>query len=123
MKTGEREDRKARLVSILESMYDVVSYPGHRRAATRHVSNNYGLKLKETGGFRVELSTGLRPYIQILAIVAPAITVATIITISVHFAVDKLGEIDDEVLVSASSKPEVKVPSRLTDFTNIYVDA
>ena len=43
-----------------------------------------------------------------IAIAAPAITVATIITISVHFAVDKLGEIDDEVLVLASSKPEVE---------------
>ena len=57
-------------------------------------------------GFRVELSTGLRLYIQ--TIVAPAITVATIFTTSVHFAVDKLGGIDDEVLVLASSKPEVE---------------
>ena len=31
-----------------------------------------------------------------------------IITTSVHFAVDELGEIDDEDLVLASSKPEVE---------------
>jgi hypothetical protein len=48
------------------------------------------------------------PYIQIIAIAALAITVATIIATGVHFAVDKLGEIDDEVLVLASSKPEVE---------------
>ena len=43
-----------------------------------------------------------------IAIAARAITAATIITTSVHFAVDKLGEIDDEDLVLASSKPEVE---------------
>jgi hypothetical protein len=89
-------------------MCDIVSYPGHRNAAARHMGNNYGLKLKELGGCRVELSTWLRPYIQIIGIAALAITVATIITTSVHFAVDKLGKIDDEVLVLASSKPEVE---------------
>jgi hypothetical protein len=36
------------------------------------------------------------------AVVVPAITA------SVHFAVDKLSEIDDEVLVLARSKPEVE---------------
>jgi hypothetical protein len=39
------------------------------------------------------------PYIQIIVIAALAITVATIIATGVHFAVDKLGEIDDEILV------------------------
>jgi hypothetical protein len=38
------------------------------------------------------------------AVVVPAITA------SVHFAVDKLGEIDDEALVLARSKPEVEKP-------------
>ena len=78
-------------------MCDIVSYLGHRKAAARHMGKNYGLKLKEPGWFPIELSTGLKLYIQIIA--APAITVATIITTSVHFGVDKLGEIDDEVLV------------------------
>ena len=74
------------------------------------MGNNYGLKLEELGRFPVELSTGLRLYIQIIAIAiaAPAITVATIITISVYFTVDKLGEIDDKVLVVASSEREVE---------------
>ena len=40
---------------------------------------------------------------------APAIAVATmIVTTSVHSAVDKLGEIDNEVLVLARSKREVE---------------
>jgi hypothetical protein len=47
--------------------------------------------------FRVRLRTGLR---LCILIAAPSI--------AVHFAVDKLGEIDDEVLVLARSKPEVE---------------
>jgi hypothetical protein len=54
-------------------------------------------------------ATGPRPCIQIIA--APAIAVARIITTSVHSAVDKLGEIDDEVLVLARSKREIKEDS------------
>ena len=63
---------------------------------------------RSLGGFPVELSTGLRLSIRIIAIAAPAVAVATIITTSIHFAVDKLGEIDNEVLMLASSKPEVE---------------
>ena len=73
-------------------MCDIVFHRGHRNVAAHHMGDNYGL----------------RPYIQMIAIAAPVITVATIITTSVHFAVDKLGEIDDEVLVVANSKPEVE---------------
>ena len=50
----------------------------------------------------------LRLYIQIIATAAPVITFVTIITTSVHLTVDRLDEIDDEVLVLASSKPEVE---------------
>lgn len=39
---------------------------------------------------------------------APAIAVTTIITTSVHFAVNKLSEIGDEVLVLSHSKREVE---------------
>jgi hypothetical protein len=39
---------------------------------------------------------------------APAIAAVAISTTSVHFAIDKLGEIGDEVLVLASSKREVE---------------
>ena len=46
-----------------------------------------------------------------------------IITTNTHFAVDKLGEIDDEVLSLPVPKLKLKMPSRLTDFTNICVDA
>ena len=115
VKTGEGEGRKARLVSIIflnlsQNGACVISYlyPGHRNATARHMANNYGLKLKEPGchGFRVELSTGFKQYIQIIA--APAIPFTAIITTSVHFGVDKLGEIDDEVLVLASSNREVE---------------
>ena len=74
------------------------------------MGNNHGLKLKEPGWFPptfwVELGIGLRPYIPMIA--APTITVASIITTSVPFAVDKLCEIGDEVLVLASSKREVE---------------
>ena len=55
--------------------------------------------------FRVGLRTGLGLCIQIAA---PAIAIATIISTSVHFAVNKLGEMDDEVLVLARSKREVE---------------
>jgi hypothetical protein len=55
--------------------------------------------------FRVGLRTGLRLRIQFAL---PAIAVATIITASVHFAVDKLGELGNEVLVFARSKRELE---------------
>ena len=54
---------------------------------------------------RVGLRTGLRLCIQFAA---PATAVATIITTCVHFAVDKLGELGDEVPVFAHSKREVE---------------
>jgi hypothetical protein len=38
-----------------------------------------------------------------------ATVVVTAITTSVHFAVDKLGEVDDEVLVLAGSKREIEI--------------
>jgi hypothetical protein len=116
MKTGKREDRKARLVSILESIANgacSISYliQDIKTRLPAILGNNYGLKLNEPGWFpgRAEhWAQAVKLYIQIIAIAAPAITVATIITTSVHFAVDKLGKIDDEVLVVASSKPEVE---------------
>ena len=113
MKTGEREDRKARLVSILESIANgacMISclIQDIEKIATRHMGKNYGLELKEPGWFPGRAEHGLRPYIQIIAIAAPAITVATIIATSVHFTVDKLGETDDEVLALANSKREVE---------------
>ena len=104
-------------------MYDIVSYPGHRNAAARDMDNNYGLKLKEPGWFPGRAEHWAQAVHSNHR--CPRIAVATIITTSVHFAVDKLGEIDDEVLAFASSVPNVKlkIPSRLTDFTNICVDA
>ena len=41
-------------------------------------------------------------------IAALTICVTTIITASVHFSVDELGEIDDRGFILASSKPEVE---------------
>jgi hypothetical protein len=65
-----------------------------------HIDNNYGLKSKESGC----------AYAQVVhSIAAPATAaVATIVTTRVHFAVDKLGEFGDEVLVIARSKREVE---------------
>ena len=54
---------------------------------------------------RVRLRTGLGLCIQIAA---PATAVTTIVTTRVRFAVHKLGEFGDEVLVLARSKREVE---------------
>ncbi len=57
--------------------------------------------------FKVGLRTGLGLSTQNAA-PAPAVAVATTITAGVHFAVEKLGEIDYEILVLARSKREVE---------------
>jgi hypothetical protein len=57
--------------------------------------------------FRVGPRNGLKVSIQVAA-PAIAVTVATIITTSVHLAVDKLGELDYQVLVLARSKRKVE---------------
>ena len=59
--------------------------------------------------FQVGLRNGLRLGLSIqIAASAIAVTVATIFTTSIHFAVDKLCETDDQVLVLARSKLEVE---------------
>ena len=87
-------------------MCDIVSYPGHRKAPARHMGKNYGLKLKEPGLFPGRAEHWAQAVHSNHR--CSCIIVATIITTSVHFSVDKLDEIGDEVLVLASSKPEVE---------------
>ena len=87
-------------------MCDIVSYPGHRNAAAHHMGKDYGLKLKEPGLFPGRAEHWAQAVHSNHR--CSCIIVATIITTSVHFSVDKLGEIDDEVLVLASSKREVE---------------
>ena len=52
-----------------------------------------------------DCATGFRLCIRFTL---PAIAIATIISASVHFAVDKFGELGDEVLVFARSKREAE---------------
>ena len=87
-------------------MCDIVSYPGHRKALARHMGKNYGLKLKEPGLFPDRAEHWAQAVHSNHR--CSCIIVATSITTSVHFAADKVDEIDDEVLVLASSKPEVE---------------